>query len=87
VDLQQVKDTLMQASEICDLIGYRNDVAALTDYGRKPGPSEWHHTIEYMRNFADPANTDKLIDLLKSLGACNEIEAIRAIIRFDRYVP
>ena len=79
--------TIMQLSELADLIGLRTHIIEGTKKGRKLGPDPWHNTKDYMKRYADPANTDKLIGLFEGAGLRDEIQAVRWLLKHDELVP
>lgn len=87
MNLEQVRSTIMQLSEMADLIGLRTHVIEKTGKGRKLGREPWQYTIEYMQSYADPENTGQVIALLEGAGCNNDIEAVRWLLKHDDLVP
>lgn len=83
----EVRDTIMRLSEICDLIGLRTHIIEGTSKGRKLAADPWHNTREYMQVYADPDNTQVVIEAFEGEGCKNEIEAVRWLLRHDELVP
>ena len=86
-DKRRVRDTIMQLSEITDLIGLRQHIIEGTNKGRKLKSDPWHNIRDYMRHYADPANTDATIALFQDAGCNDELEALRWLLRHDELVP
>jgi hypothetical protein len=84
---EKVRDTIMQLSEITDLIGLRQHIIDGTSKGRKVKADVWHNTRDYMKRYADPANTDAAIALFESVGCKDEIQAVRWLLKHDELVP
>lgn len=84
---EKVRDTIMQLSEIADLIGLRQHIIEGTNKGRKLGADPWRNTRDYMKHYADQANTNAAIALFEGADCKNEIEAIRWLLRHDELVP
>ena len=83
----KVRDTLMQLSEIVDLIGLRQHIIERTNKGRKLKDDPWHSTRDYMKRYADSENTEAVITYFVGAGCKNEIEAVRWLLRHDEMVP
>jgi hypothetical protein len=78
----------MRLSELCDLIGLRTHIIEGTKRGRKlhaGGP--WHCTRDYMQGYADPSNTERVIELFEEAGCKDEIAAVRWLLVHDELVP
>ncbi len=88
-DTASVENTIMQLSMLTDLIGLRTGIIEGTEKGRKLAEDgdPWHNTRLYMRDYADPANTESVIALFEGAGCHNEIEAVRWLLRHDELVP
>ena len=71
-DERKVRDTVMQLSEITDLIGLRQHIIEGTNKGRKLKADPWHNTRDYLEHYAEPANTDAAIALFEGAGCKNE---------------
>ncbi len=82
-----VRDTIMQLSEMCDLIGLRTHIIEHTSKGRKLSADPWQNTRDYMHGYADPANTSLVIELFEGAGCKNEIDAVRWLLTNDELVP
>jgi hypothetical protein len=83
----QVRSTIMQLSELTDLIGLRTYVVNKTKYGRKPGRQAWSHTRAAMALFAPGKNVEDVIQLFEGVGCKNEIEAVRWLLKNDDMIP
>ena len=86
-EAKDAKETIMQLNEIADLIGLRQHIIDGTHKGRKLKPDPWHNTRDYMKHYADPANTEDAIACFESAGCKNEIEALRWLLKYDELVP
>lgn len=84
---EKVRSTIMQLSEIADLIGLRQHIIEGTNKGRKLREDAWHNTRDYMKHYADPTNTDAAIAYFEGAGCKNEIDAVRWLLRHDELVP
>lgn len=84
----KMKDTIMQLSELCDLVAYADYVAERTKYGKRPHRKyAWGHTRTYMKAYGDPADTEAVIGLFQAVDLPNEIEAARWLLKHDNLVP
>jgi hypothetical protein len=86
-DMEQVRHTIMRLSSMADLIGLRTYIIKRTPKGKSREPDPWAHTRAYMQMYADPANADALIELLKGAGCSNELQAVRWLLTHDELVP
>lgn len=84
---EKVRAAVMQLSEIVDLIGLRQHIIEGTKKGRKLKADPWQNTRDYMRNYADPANTQAVIGLFQGAGCKDELAALRWLLRHDELVP
>ncbi len=84
---QKVRDTIMQLSELTDLIGLRTYIVDKTKYGKKPGKEPWTHTRAALAMYAPSTNPDEVVKLFESVGCDNEIEAVRWLLKHDELVP
>ncbi len=85
--MDEVRSTIMQLSELADLIGLRTQIIEGTQRGRVLCADSWHNTRVYMEGYADPANTEAVIDLFQEAGCKDEIEAVRWLLKHDDLVP
>jgi hypothetical protein len=86
MDTAKVRDTIMQLSELCDLIGLRTYIVDKTKYGKKPGPEAWTHTRACLATYAPTSDPEEVICLFKGVGCKNEIEAVRWLLKHDKLV-
>lgn len=87
-DMGKVKDTIMQLSDLCDLVGLRVQLIDKSKYGKKPHPSDpWGYTREFLAYYAESTDPQQVISLFESAGCENEIEAARWLLRHDKIVP
>jgi hypothetical protein len=86
-EIQEVRDTIMRLSEMCDLIGLRTYIIKRTPKGKSSEPDEWGHTRAYMESYANPANSEPLIELLQRAGCESDLEAVRFLLTHDEIVP
>jgi hypothetical protein len=84
---REVRDTIMRLSEMCDLIGLRTYIIKRTPKGKSKEPDAWGHTRAYMQSYANPANTEPLLELLQNAGCQNDLEAVRFLLTHDEIVP
>jgi hypothetical protein len=83
---ERVKHTIMQLSQLVDLNGLSTHIAIQTYGGREPGVEPWENTRDYMQDYGDPANTDRLIATFESAGCQDEVEAVRWLLKNDNYL-
>ena len=84
----KVKDTIMQLSELCDLVAYGDYVTKHTKFGKKPHAKDmWGYTRAYMQSYGDPGDTSAVIALFHSADLPNEVEAVRWLLKHDKLVP
>jgi hypothetical protein len=86
-DAKDVKDTIMRLSKIADLIGLRTYIIKRTPKGKSRESDLWAHTRAYMRMYANPANTEPLIEVLRDVGCQSDVETVRFILQHDEIVP
>jgi hypothetical protein len=84
---EKVRSTIMQLSELTDLIGLEAFIEKRTDWGRKPGTEPWQYTREALRTYSPSSNPDELIRLFEGVDVHSDIEALRWIIRHDKLIP
>lgn len=87
MDIRKVKDTIMQLSEMCDLIGLRVQVLDKSKYGKKPGLDPWTYTRAYLAYYAEGTDPEAVIKRFESVGCKNELEAVRWLLKHDSLVP
>lgn len=83
----KVKDTIMQLSNMADLIGLRTYIIKRTPKGKSRETDPWAHTRAYMASYADPVNTERLIETLNSADCHSDVEAVRWLLKHDELVP
>jgi hypothetical protein len=86
-EAKELRDTIMQLSEMCDLIGLRTYIIKRTPKGKSSEPDAWGHTRAYMQSYANPDNTEPLIQLLQSAGCHSDLEVVRFLLTHDEIVP
>ena len=87
-ETDKVKDTIMQLSELCDLVAYSDYVAKRTRYGKRPHRKDaWGYTRAYMQSYGDPEDTEAVIALFDSADLTSELEAARWLLKHDKLVP
>ncbi len=85
---KRVRSTIMQLSELCDLVGYSDYIVEHTKYGKRPHRKDaWGYTRAYLKAYGDPADTEAVIELFKSEDLPDEIEAARWLLKHDSIVP
>jgi hypothetical protein len=87
METEKTKRTIMQLSELCDLIGLRTYIVNKTRYGKKPGKEPWSHTRAALAAYAPNTDPHEMIKLFESVGCKNEIEAVRWLLKHDELVP
>lgn len=84
----KVRNTIMQLSQLCDLVAYSDYIIEKTNYGRRPHRTDhWHYTRAFMKEYGDPADTEEVIRLFQSADLPNEVEAARWLLKHDKLVP
>lgn len=86
-DVAKVKGTIMQLSDLADLIGLRTYIVNKTKYGKRPGPGPWTHTRAALATYAPNSDPDTVIELFEGAGCKDEIEAVRWLLKHDELVP
>ena len=87
-DMDKVKGTIMQLSELCDLVGLRVQLIDRSNYGKKPYPSDpWGYTRDFLAYYAESTDPQQVITLFEGAGCKNDIEAARWLVRHDKIVP
>jgi len=87
-DMGRVRAVIEQLSQLCDLIGLREQLIERSKLGKKPHASDpWGYTRDILAYYAESTDPQQVIDLFESVGAKNDIEAVRFILRHDEIVP
>jgi hypothetical protein len=81
------REAILQLNQLCDVLALRTYLAKRTDYGRKPGPSEWHHTRAFLAEYAEQTDPQQVIDLFAGQGVPNDIEAGRWLLTHNALIP
>ncbi len=85
---QKLRSTIMQLSQLCDLIALREQVISKTKYGKKPHASDpWGYTRAFLAYYAESTEPEKVIGLFESAGCKDELAAVRWILKHDELVP
>lgn len=88
MEIDKVRNTVMQLSQLCDLVGLREQVIHKSKYGKKPHPGDpWGYTREFLAYYAEGTDQQEVIGLFESVGCHNDIEAVRWILKHDELVP
>ncbi len=77
---------LKRLSELCDLVAFADVVGRKTKYGEKSGPSDWHFTTAFFREYG-LCTPDEAIALFKEAGADNDIEAMFHVVNSQHLIP
>jgi hypothetical protein len=81
------REVVVQLDQLCDLIGYQTYLGRKTKFGKRPGPSEWHFTREYLAKYAPDTDADQVIDLFKGAGQEDEIHAAMWVALNQEHIP
>ena len=65
----------MRLNELIDPIALMGIVAKKTKFGRKPGPSPWHYTSQWLAGYKRLSDLDKVIAAFELVGVKDEIDA------------
>ena len=84
---EAVRSTIMQLSELTDLIGLRTYIIKKTPRGKSSEPDPWAHTRAALATYAPKTNPEEVIALFEQAGAHNDIEAVRWLLKHDDLVP
>ncbi len=87
MNTSEVRSIIMRLSQMLDLVGLTTYVGDKTKYGRKAGREAWQYTREYMAVYAKESDPDEVIRIFESVGAHNDIEAGRWLLKYDDLVP
>lgn len=82
-----VRSTIMQLSQMLDLIGLRAYIIKRTPHGKSAAPDPWTHIHDYLAVYAPNANPDEVIRLFEGAGAHSDTEAVRWLLKHDDLVP
>jgi hypothetical protein len=74
-DPRRAEEVIMQLSAIIDPIALMGMIAKKTKYGRKPGPSPWHYTRQWLAGYGRAEDTDKVIAAFALVGVKDEVDA------------
>ena len=87
-DMGRVQAVITQLSELCDLIGLREQVIHKSKLGKKPHRTDpWGYTRAFLTYYAETTDPQQVIGLFESVGCRNDIEAVQFILRHDEIVP
>ena len=87
-DMGKVQAVIEQLSQLCDLIGLREQIIHKSKLGKKPHPTDpWGYTREILAYYAEATDPQQVIGLFESVGCHNDIDALRFILRHDEIVP
>ena len=82
------KSTVMQLSELLDLLGLRVQLGHKSNYGKKPHATDpWGYTREYLTYYAPESDPEQVIRLFEGAGLHNDLEAGRWLLRHDDLIP
>ena len=84
---ERVRATIMQLSDLTDLIGIRTYVIKRTPRGKSSNPDPWGYTREALAMYAPETDADEVIKLFEGAGCKNELEAVRWLLQYDELVP
>jgi hypothetical protein len=87
MDIAKARSTIMQLSEMLDLIGLRTYVIKRTPRGKSTNPDPWGHTRAYMQTYANPDNPEAVISMFQGHGVQSDVEAVRWLLTHDELVP
>lgn len=85
MDIQQKPENIVkQLSELCDVLGLREEVVKHTKYGKQPHPSDqWGFTRAFIAEYADRTDAQEVIAIFEGLGIKDEIGAARWLLKHD----
>jgi hypothetical protein len=87
LELEKVRNTVQQLSEIIDPIGLREYIIQRTPRGKSSNPDPWGFTREAVAKYSDAADADRVIQLFEGVGCSNELEAVRWMLKNDKHIP
>jgi hypothetical protein len=65
----------MQLSDLADPLALMSLIGKKTRYGRKPGPSAWFYTQEWLRKQGRAEDAERVIAAFAVVGVCDEVDA------------
>ena len=65
----------MQLNKLLDPLALMALIGKKTRYGRKPGPSAWHYTEEWLSKQGRAQDADKVIAAFECVGVTDEVDA------------
>lgn len=83
---EEIRTFVMSVSEYADLLVYSDYVLTKSKGGKKPNKQAWGFTGQYLKEYGDPNDLDKLVQMFTEAGMANEIEAIKAVFRWEDYI-
>ena len=86
-NLDRVIDTIMQLSNMTDLVGIRTYIIKRTPRGRSKHPDPWGYTREALATYAQDVDAGEFIRLFEVAGCKNELEAVRWLLKYDELIP
>jgi hypothetical protein len=85
---REARNTIMQLSEMCDLIALRVQIMDKSKYGKRPHKSDpWGYTRAFLAYYAPETDAERVLGLLQAGGCNNDVEAARWLLRYDELVP
>ena len=85
-DVERVKNTVLQLSEIIDPIGLCEYIIQRTPRGKSLNPDAWGYTREAIAKYSEGSDPNEVIRLFEAVGCDNELEAVRWLLKNDRYI-
>jgi len=84
---EEVRSTIMQLSQLLDLVGLEAYIEKRTDWGRRPGVEPWQYTRAALAEYAPGTDPEQVIQLFQGVGVGSDVEALRWILKHDELVP
>jgi hypothetical protein len=72
---KRVEAVFTQLSTLVDPIALMGMIAKKTKYGRKPGPSPWHYTHQWLASYGRADDLDNVSAIFGVVGVKDEVDA------------
>jgi hypothetical protein len=88
-NLEEVRSTIMRLSVLLDPVGLTTHIVEESKYGKRKHPrrDRWGYTRDFMSVYAPHSDPDEVIQLFVAIGAHDDHQAARWLLKHDKLVP
>jgi hypothetical protein len=72
---ERAEAAMQRLSELCDPLALMGWIAKKTKFGDRVGPSAWHWTEQFLRDYDRAGDLDKVKDAFALVGVTEEVDA------------